>query len=722
MSEAVKGITIEFRGDTTQLSKAINKVRQEAKGVDKELGYINNSLKFNPHNVDLLKQRLAILQDTTKKADGDIKSLKKALADMKAKGIDETNEDYRELQREIIKAESKQKAFNKEINKLKAETSALGQASQKMAKFGGAVEKAGQSLRGLSMVAGAVDVALAGLTVKAGKTADDLNTMSKVTGIGTEELQKYKLSADLLDVSVDTIAKSQTKLKRSMLSAQQGSKNMTDAFNTLGVAIVDSNGHLRDQEDVFSDAIKSLGKMTNETERDAIAMQIFGKSASELNPLIEDNGETFQKVADIFKQNNLEIVDQETIDKANEFQDSLDTIKAMGMATLSTIGMQLAGYLAPAMEKISEVLGKVFGWLSQLDPQVLMIIGIVAGVIAVLSPLLITIGKIATGISAIMGLMSTLGVSLGAIGGALLPIIGIIAGVIAVGVLLYKNWDWICEKATQLKDWVVQKWTELTTKVTETVTAFKEWVSTTWTNIKTKVTDTATAIKNGVVNTFNALKTAVVNAWTSLRDSVVGTVTGIKDKVLFYWTALKVGVVIIVNAIKSTIGGIWDSIKSKTVGTFNAIKSTAVSVWNGIKSAITNPIQTAVNFIQSAIAKIKGFFSGLTLELPHIKLPHFNLTGSLSIMPPSVPKLSIDWWKSGGIFTKPTLLGGMNGVGEAGAEAVLPLKKLWEEMDKRYTNDVTINVYATPGMDVNRLAEEIQNRIVALNRQKARAF
>ena len=722
MSEAVKGITIEFRGDTTQLSKAINKVRQEAKGVDKELGYINNSLKFNPHNVDLLKQRLAILQDTTKKADGDIKSLKKALADMKAKGIDETNEDYRELQREIIKAESKQKAFNKEINKLKAETSALGQASQKMAKFGGAVEKAGQSLRGLSMVAGAVDVALAGLTVKAGKTADDLNTMSKVTGIGTEELQKYKLSADLLDVSVDTIAKSQTKLKRSMLSAQQGSKNMTDAFNTLGVAIVDSNGHLRDQEDVFSDAIKSLGKMTNETERDAIAMQIFGKSASELNPLIEDNGETFQKVADIFKQNNLEIVDQETIDKANEFQDSLDTIKAMGMATLSTIGMQLAGYLAPAMEKISEVLGKVFGWLSQLDPQVLMIIGIVAGVIAVLSPLLITIGKIATGISAIMGLMSTLGVSLGAIGGALLPIIGIIAGVIAVGVLLYKNWDWICEKATQLKDWVVQKWTELTTKVTETVTAFKEWVSTTWTNIKTKVTDTATAIKNGVVNTFNALKTAVVNAWTSLRDSVVSTVTGIKDKVLFYWTALKVGVVIIVNAIKSTIGGIWDSIKSKTVGTFNAIKSTAVSVWNGIKSAITNPIQTAVNFIQSAIAKIKGFFSGLTLELPHIKLPHFNLTGSLSIMPPSVPKLSIDWWKSGGIFTKPTLLGGGNGVGEAGAEAVLPLKKLWEEMDKRYTNDVTINVYATPGMDVNRLAEEIQNRIVALNRQKARAF
>lgn len=722
MSEAVKGITIEFRGDTTQLSKAINKVRQEAKGVDKELGYINNSLKFNPHNVDLLKQKLAILQDTTKKADGDIKDLKKALADMKAKGIDETNEDYRELQREIITAESKQRAFNKEIKKLKASTSVLGQASQKMADFGSAVTKAGESLRGISMVAGAVDVALAGLTVKAGQSADDLNTLAKVTGIGTDQLQKYKLSADLMDVSVESIAKSQQKLKKNMLGALDGTNEQAQYFEQLGINITNTDGSLRNASDVFDDTIEALGKMENETERDAIAMALMGKSANELNPLIEDGGETYKKVADIMASNGLDIVNQDTLDKANQFNDALDTIKLTGMATLSTVGTQLAGYLAPAMEKIAEVLGKVFGWLSQLDPEVLTIIGIVAGVIAVLSPLLITIGKIATGISAIMGLMSTLGVSLGAIGGALLPIIGIIAGVIAVGVLLYKNWDTIKEKATQLKDWVVAKWTELTTKVTETVTAFKEWIATTWTNIKTKVTDTATALKTSVVTTFNTLKATVINAWTTLRDRVVGTVTSIKDKVLFYWTALKLGVEVIINAVKTTIGGVWDSIKSKTLGTFNAIKSTAVSVWNGIKRAITNPIQTAVDFIAGAIAKIKGFFSGLTLELPHIKLPHFNLSGSLSIVPPSVPKLSIDWYKNGGIFTKPTLLGGMNGVGEAGAEAVLPLKKLWEEMDKRYTNDVTINVYATPGMDVNRLAEEIQNRIVALNRQKARAF
>lgn len=630
MAEAVKGITIQFRGDTTQLSKAINQMRTEAKGLDKELGYINNSLKFNPHNVDLLKQRLAILNETTKKADGDIKSLKKALADMKAKSIDETNEQYRELQREIIKAESKQRAFNKEINKLKAQTSVLGQASQKMANFGSAVTKAGESLRGFSLVAGAVDVALAGITLKAGQSADDLNTMAKVTGIGTAELQKYKLSADLLDVSVDTIAKSQTKLKRSMLSAQQGSENVASAFDTLGVAIVDSNGHLRNQEDVFAEAIQSLGKMENETERDAIAMQIFGKSATDLNPLIEDNGETFQRVADIFANNNLEIVDQETIDKANAFQDSLDTIKAMGMATLSSIGMQLAGYLAPAMEKISDVLGKVFGWLSQLDPKVLTIIGIIAGVIAVVSPLLIIIGKVAMGISAIMGLMSTLGVTLGAIGSTILPIIAIIGGLIAIGVALYQNWDTIKEYASIVANWVVEK-------------------------------------------------------WTALKDGVVNAVQSLKEKVLYYWEALKLGISIIAD---------------------------------GIKNAITNPIQTAVNFIKNAVDRIKGFFSGLKIELPHIKLPHFSLQGSFSLAPPSVPKLSIDWYKNGGIFTKPTLLGGMNGVGEAGAEAVLPLKKLWEEMDRRYDSNITININAPQGMDVNALAREVERRLITATKRE----
>ena len=668
MAGNIKGITIAFRGDTTQLSSAINQMRGEAKALDKELGYINKSLKFDPKNVNLLKQRMAVLQEATSKSKDDISKLKKALNEMKAKGLDETNAEYRELQREIIIAESKQRSFNKEIKKLKASTSVLGQASRKMADFGSAVTKAGESLRGISMVAGAVDVALAGLTVKAGQSADDLNTLAKVTGIGTDQLQKYKLSADLMDVSVESIAKSQQKLKKNMLGALDGTNDQAQYFADLGINIQNADGSLRNASDVFDETIEALGKMENETQRDAIAMALLGKSATELNPLIEDGGETYKKVADIMATNGLEIVSQETLDKANQFNDALDTIKLTGMATLSTIGTQLAGYLAPAMEKISEVLGRVFGWISQLSPQTLAIVGIIAGVVAVLAPLLITIGKIATGISAIMGLMSTLGVSIGALSTTILPIVGIIAGVIAIGVLLYKNWDTIKEKATQLKDWVVAK-------------------------------------------------------WTSLKNTVVNTVTDLKNKIIFYWNALKLGVQVIVNSIKTTVGGVWDSIKTKAVGTFNLIKTTAVSIWNGIKKAITDPIGTAVSFVQTAIEKIKGFFSGLTLELPHIKLPHFRLEGSFSLVPPSIPKISVDWYKNGAIFTKPTVFPNGVGVGDAiGGEAVLPLKKLWDEMDKRFESGPTINVYGTPGMDVNELASLVEAKLISAQKRRTLAW
>lgn len=637
----IKGITIELNGDTSGLQKALNKVRTEARSFDKELGYIDNSLKFNPRNIDLIRQKIAVLNDTTKASEKNIDEMKKALAEMKKNGVDETSAEYRELQREIIRAESKQKAYNKELMKLKAAASNLGRAGEAMKAFGSKAEQAGQALRGISTAAAGIDVALAGLAYKSGKAADDLNTLSKVTGISTQELQKYKAAADLVDVSVDSIAKSQIKLKKSMFDAQQGSESMATAFNTLGVSVTDSNGQLRNQDEVFADTIAALGQMENETERDALAMQIFGKSASQLNPLIEDNGETYKRVAEIFAKNGLELVDQETIDKANQFNDTIDEIKATGAAALQSIGMQLAGYLQPALEKVAGAIESIFSWLSTLDPEVLTVIGIIAGVVAGLAPVLIIVGKLAFAIGSIMSLVSTLGPVLAGIGGTLLPIIGIIAGVIAAGVLLYKNWDKIKAFAIALKDKLVS----------------------TWNTIKTTIT-----------NTVNNIKTAVTNAFTSLKNTV------------------------------SNI--------------FNTIKAVAQGAWVGIKYAITHPIDAAVMAVKFAISKIKGFFSNLKLQLPHIKLPHFKLSGKLSLAPPSVPKISIDWYKNGGIFASPTVFSGV-GVGEAGPEAVLPLDKLWAEMDKRFSNGPVINVYGAPGQDVRELAQEV-GRVLIENEKRRR--
>lgn len=633
MADKIKGITIEFRGDTTELSKAINKVRNEARSFDKELGYIDKSLKFNPKNIDLLKQKMAVLKDATKANEKNINEMKKALEKLKTDGVSEASAEYRELQREIIKAESKQKDYNAELRKLEGATSSLGQASQKMADFGNAVSAVGGALKGVSMAAAGIDAALIGLAYKSGQAADDLATLSKVTGISTTELQKYQAAADLVDVSVETIAKSQKKLKANMYSAAQGSGAAAEAFDKLGISVTDSNGELRGQDEVFQEAIKALGEMENETERDAVAMQIFGKSAADLNPLIEDNGETYARVAEIFRNNGLDVVDEETIQKANEFNDSLDTIKATWGAAISTIGMQLAGFLAPAMEKISAALSKVAGWLSNLSPEVLTIIGIIAGVVAGLAPLLLLIGKIALAISSIMGLASTLGISIGALAGPIGIVAAAIGAIIAIGVLLYKNWDTIKEKAAEVKDWIVEKWT---------------------------------ALKEGVINAVQTLK----------------------EKVLFYWEALKLGIKIIADA---------------------------------IKEAITHPFKTAFEFIKTIIDKIKGLFDKFDIQLPHIKLPHFSISPPgwkiSDLLKGSIPSLGIEWYKTGGIFNSPSVIG----VGEAGPEAVIPIDKL-RDIIADLNGGITVNVYGSNNMSVDELAEKVQQKIITLQNQRRQAW
>ena len=171
------------------------------------------------------------------------------------------------------------------------------------------------------------------------------------------------------------------------------------------------------------------------------------------------------------------------------------------------------------------------------------------------------------------------------------------------------------------------------------------------------------AIKNVVTTVFNAIKNTAATVWNGVKTAVTTPV----------------------NAIKNTVSTVFNAVKSTVSSVFNRIKSTATSVWNGIKSAIITPIEAAKNKVKGVVDAIKGFFSGMKISLPHIKLPHFKVTGSLSIAPPSVPHLSIDWYKDGGIMTKPTAFG-MNGSslmvgGESGAEAILPLSAFYKQLE-----------------------------------------
>ena len=239
------------------------------------------------------------------------------------------------------------------------------------------------------------------------------------------------------------------------------------------------------------------------------------------------------------------------------------------------------------------------------------------------------------------------------------------------------------------KDIVVSVWDSIKNTVSSVLSAIsgvissimgaiRNVISSIWDAISSKVSAVVNAIKNTVTSVFNAIKSVASSVWNGVK-SVISTV---------------------VDGIKSKVSSVFNAVKSTVTSVFNGIKSTATTVWNGIKTAITKPIEAAKNTIKGIVDKISGFFSGMKLELPKIKLPHFKITGKLSLAPPSVPHLSIDWYKEGGIMTKPTIFG-MNGSslmagGEAGREAVLPLKGFYQQLDQMissYLNTSALEKY-----------------------------
>lgn len=251
-------------------------------------------------------------------------------------------------------------------------------------------------------------------------------------------------------------------------------------------------------------------------------------------------------------------------------------------------------------------------------------------------------------------------------------------GIMAIGSILSAAFDIITLPFRFIwencKGIIISVWDAIKSKVTAVIHAMASVISTVMNAIKTVFSTVWNAIKTVVTTVVNAIKSIVTTVFNSIKNTATTV-----------WNAIKTAVTTPVNTIKSTVTTVFNSVKSTVSSIFNGIKSTATSVWNGIKSAITTPIEVAKNKVKSVVDAIKGFFSGMKISLPHIKLPHFKVTGKLSIAPPSVPHLSIDWYKEGGIMTSPTIFG-MNGSslmagGEAGAEAILPLAGFYKQLE-----------------------------------------
>lgn len=724
-----KGITIEFRGNAAPLKSAINSIRNEAKSLDKELKYINNSLKFNPTSVTMWSQKQKVLKQEVTDTKARLKELQQIESQLTAQGVKRNSAEFREVEREIVKAKSQLKQFQKELTAVgSARLTAL---SQSFKQLGDKMTQMGTTLT--TKITLPLSIA-GGAAAKKFAEVDKKMVLTNST-MGNTAAQAKLLSDAMKDAAANSTygmsdaATATLNFARAGLTAEQAAKALAPAMNlaageggdldTVSAGLVATiNGF----HGSFEDAGKYADVFANACNNSALDVNSLATAMSTAAPIFASAGYSVNDAAlymgvmanagiDADKAaNSLKTGLARLVSPAKQGADMMEQLgisvtNADGsMKDTITIQKELHDSFATLSESEQIAAASAIFGKNQMAPWLALINTAPESVNELSTSIMAegTANQMAADMMSGFGgslekLKSSIDVAATSLGEALAPTIEVVVGWIQKAVEWFNSLDSKTQTmiatiglAVAAVGPIILILGKLFTVVGTVIGGISKFIG---------VAKLLVSVLGGPVSIAIAAAIAIgVLLWKNW-DTIKEKATQLKDWVVSKWNALKDGV--------STA--------------FKAVKTVATSVWEGIKTAIISPIKTAVEFVSSAIERIKGFFSGLSLQLPHIKLPHFSLTGSLSLVPPSVPKLSIDWYKNGGIFTNPTIFGGV-GVGEAGAEAVLPLKKLWEEMDKRFESGPTINVYGTPGMDVNELAAVVEARLIASQKRRKLAW
>lgn len=265
-----------------------------------------------------------------------------------------------------------------------------------------------------------------------GLYADDMNTLSTQTGVATDTLQELKYMEDLVDVSLEQVTGSMAKNIKSMSKAKTGSATYVKAYERLAVSVTDANGNLRDSEDVYWDVIDALGNVANETERNSLAMTIFGKSAQTLNPLIAQGSAGINELKKE-AQSVGAVLSQDTLDAMNAVNDQFDRLSAQSDALKREIGVELAPSILSAATEIGtaiqenkeDLINLASGGIDVVTTGMTWIIehaqGVVAGVTAIGGAMLTLKAAskamdVVGGISSIASLANPIGIAVVALG------------------------------------------------------------------------------------------------------------------------------------------------------------------------------------------------------------------------------------------------------------------------------------------------------------------
>lgn len=497
-----------------------------------------------------------------------------------------------------------------------------------------------------------------------------------------------------------------TSLKTMLQRLAAPTDQAAEAIAAYGLNIRDSNGKMKDISGIADELTGKLGGLSD-AERDAALQTIFGSDASRAAAILMQSGS--EGLAKYIAATN-DATAAETMANAQKGELSW-ALENMGGAVESA-AIAFGTALAPAITAVAGVIGNVAEAFASLPAGVQTGIAVVLALVAALGPLLMVIGSVVAALPAISEGFAVLG---GALAIPLAPAAAVVAAIAAIAAAIYAAWttsetfraavmagvDAISSKVQEICAFLAPYVQAFLDQIVSTVqvamdtlgpiigavlTVIVSTVVPILTSIMDTVAQVLAVILATVTNVMAAVSTVIQGAWT-LIQGIFQTVLGVILAVTTGdFTMLQQGVSNILNGLAGIVSGVlqgiasvfsgqWNAIRAVVTGVCNAVSGAVSGAFNGIKSVIDSTMNGAKNTVSGALGAISGFFAGLHLQFPHINLPHFSISGDFSLVPPSVPSISVSWYRTGAIAMGASVVG----IGEAGPEAVVPLSG--REMD-----------------------------------------
>lgn len=560
----------------------------------------------------------------------------------------------------------------------------------KLSKMAGAGLKAGAAIGAGAAAGGA---ALFGMATKAAGTTDRIDKMSQKIGISREGFQEWEFIMSQSGMSIEKMQVGMKTLVNRMDEASTGTGKGADAFKALGLSAVDSQGNLKSQEQMFEETVAALQGMEDGTEKAALANELLGKAGIEMMPLLNGAAGSVDEMKAKAHELGL-VLSDEAVDSGVVFTDTMDQAQRMLGSVVSQIGVGVMPMFQTFMEwimenmpAIQEIFGAVFGaieWVvnTVVDVFTAYLLPIIQTIVAWVKEnwpaIQETIGGVFETIKtiweetlkpafeAILGLVKTVW-DLFLLAWPLIQKavqVAFDAIKLAWNEVLKPAIDKIIEIVNKLK----AKFDEHMPTIEKVFTAMSDTIEWAWTQIIKPAIEAIGDILEWLFNAFYEyiwpLVSLVIDWFAEMTDGMSEKIEWVRDKI---------------DAAIQGIKGFFDGIKE--------MKDNVVGWFTEIKDSITEKIEAARDAIDNAIQKIKDFFN-FDFTWPKLNMPRFGIDPEGwkigDLLKGKIPKLSLKWNAEGGIFDSPTIFGtnrGLQGVGEAGPEAIMPLSRLQDMLD-----------------------------------------